>query len=203
MTRYFTMGMVLGLSAGLAPGPLLALVISETLRQDVKSGIKIALTPMITDLPIIILACFILAKLSNFHNLLGIFSLAGGAFVFFMGYENIRLKNIELDIQGKPSGALTKGIVTNALSPHPWLFWMSVGGPIMTQAMAVSRIAPVAFISGFYILLVGSKILFAVLVGKSKAFLSGRLYICTLRFLGLALCVLAVALFREGLRLLG
>jgi len=58
---------VLSVSAGFAPGPLLTLVISETLQHDIKSGVKVALAPIITDLPIIILS-----KLTNFHDILGI-----------------------------------------------------------------------------------------------------------------------------------
>jgi len=55
MLNFLTIGTLLGLSAGLAPGPLLTLVISETLQHDIKSGVKVALAPFITDLPIIIL----------------------------------------------------------------------------------------------------------------------------------------------------
>ena len=193
----------MGLSAGFAPGPLLTLVISETLQHDIKSGIKVALAPIITDLPIIILTLFILAKLSNFHNILGIISLTGGFFILFMGYESIRTKGVELNIQETESQSLRKGILANALNPHPYLFWFSVGAPTMTEAMRQNIIAPLAFISSFYALLVGSKILLAILVGKSKSFLSGNVYIYTLRFLGLILCILAFALFLDGLKLLG
>ena len=87
MINYLIIGTILGLSAGFAPGPLLALVISETLQHDVKSGVKVALAPTLTDLPIIIITLFILAKLSNFHNILGIISLIGGLVILFMGYE--------------------------------------------------------------------------------------------------------------------
>ena len=193
----------MGLSAGFAPGPLLTLVISETLQHDIKSGVKVALAPIITDLPIIILTLFILAKLSNFHNILGIISLTGGFFILFMGYESIRTKGVELNIQETESQSLRKGILANALNPHPYLFWFSVGAPTMTEAMRQNIIAPLAFISSFYALLVGSKILLAILVGKSKSFLSGNVYIYTLRFLGLILCILAFALFLDGLKLLG
>jgi len=90
MIHFLTIGIILGLSAGFAPGPLLTLVISETLQHDIKSGVKVALAPIITDLPIIILTLYILTKLTNFHNILGIISLAGGSFILFMGYESIR-----------------------------------------------------------------------------------------------------------------
>ena len=41
---YITTGFILGLS-GLIPGPLLTLVISETLKHGVKEGIKVAASP--------------------------------------------------------------------------------------------------------------------------------------------------------------
>lgn len=50
MMYFLSVGAVLGLSSGLSPGPLLALVISETLRHGVKAGVKVALAPIITDL---------------------------------------------------------------------------------------------------------------------------------------------------------
>jgi len=203
MISFFTIGFILGLSSGLTPGPLLTLVIFETLQHDTKSGVKVALAPIITDLPIIILTFFILAMLSNFHNLLGIISLAGGFFVLFMGYKSIRSKGVEINIQSNQPKSLTKGILANTLSPYPYLFWFSIGAPTMIKAMNVSIIALFAFICSFYTLLVGSKILIAILVGKSKSFLNGNVYIYTLRFIGLVLCVFAFVLFRDGLKLLG
>jgi len=203
MINFLTIGTILGLSAGFAPGPLLTLVIFETLQHDVKSGVKVALSPIITDLPIVILTLFILAKLSNFHNILGIISLTGGFVILFMGYESIRTKGVELNLQETKSKSLTKGILVNALSPHPYLFWLSVGAPIMTKAINQGIIATFAFIVSFWGLLVGSKILLAIMVGKSKSFLVGNAYLYTMRFLGLVLCVLAFVLFRDGLKLLG
>ncbi len=203
MVNFMAVGIILGLSAGFAPGPLLTLVISETLQHNIKSGVKVAMAPLITDLPIIILTLFILSKLSNFHNILGLISLAGGAFILFMGYETIRSKGCEFDFQKTKSNSLLKGILVNALSPHPYLFWFSVGAPTMTKAMSVSIFVLLAFIGCFYISLVGSKILLAILVGKSRAFLRGNIYIYIMRCLGLALGVLAFILFYDGLELLG
>jgi threonine/homoserine/homoserine lactone efflux protein len=202
MIDFLAIGIILGLAAGLAPGPLLTLVISETLQYDVKSGVKVALAPVITDLPIIILTIFVLAKLSNFHNILGIISLTGGCVILFMGYECIRAKGVELSIQTRQPSSLTKGILANALNPHPYLFWFSVGAPTITKAVNVNVIAPVIFICSFYVLLVGSKILLAVLVGKSRTFLTNKVYIYTMRLLGMVLCLLAFVIFRDSLRLL-
>jgi len=203
MIYFLTVGTVLGLSAGFAPGPLLTLLFSETLQHGTKSGVKVALAPVITDLPIIVFTLFVLSKLSNFHNVLGIISLAGGFFILSMSYHSIRTKGVDLSIREAESKSLTKGVLANILNPHPYLFWFSVGAPTMTKAITLHVAALLAFIVSFYVCLVGSKILVAITIGKSKSFLSGKVYIYTMRFLGLVLGVLAVILFYDGLRLLG
>jgi threonine/homoserine/homoserine lactone efflux protein len=57
-------GAFLGLSCGLAPGPLLALVVAQTLRHGPREGCKIALTPLVTDAPIIVVALVVAAGLA-------------------------------------------------------------------------------------------------------------------------------------------
>jgi len=203
MTNYLFTGIILGLSAGFAPGPLLTLVVSETLQHDLRAGIKVALAPIITDLPIIVLTLLLLSKISHFQVVLGIISLLGGFFVLYLGYENMRTKEIDVDLHDRQSHSLRKGIIVNVLSPYPYLFWMSVGAPTTLKAMNQSLMSAVAFIGSFYVLLVGSKILLAVLVGRSRSFLTGRAYIYTMRILGLLLFVLALFLFRDSLVLLG
>ena len=202
MIQFLTIGTVLGLSAGFAPGPLLTLVIAETLQHDIKSGFKVAIAPIITDLPIIILTLLLLSKLSNFHDILGVISLIGGCFILYMGYESIRTKGIELNLKKLKPDSLKKGVLANALNPHPYLFWLSVGAPTMTKAMSLSNSAPLAFIISFYAFLVGSKVVLAILVGKSKSFLSDKVYLYIMRFLGLVLCLFSLVLFYDGLKLL-
>jgi len=119
-----------------------------------------------------------------------------------MGYKSLPTKGIKINIDEIKSKSFAKGVLANALSPHPYLFWFSVGAPTMTKAMSQNISAPLAFIISFYVFLVGSKILLAVLIGKSKFLLSGNAYIFTMRFLGLALCFLAIVLFHDGLNLL-
>lgn len=202
MIDFFTMGTVLGLSAGCAPGPLLTLVISETLQHDITAGIKVALAPLITDLPIIILTVFILSKLSDFHSILGIISLIGGLFILYLGYQGIRTRGIEMNLAEMRSRSFTKGVLANALSPHPYLFWFTVGAPTVTRAMSQDIGAAAAFIASFYVFLVGSKIALAILIGRSRSLFSSSGYLYTVRTLGFVLCVFAFIHLRDGLHLL-
>jgi threonine/homoserine/homoserine lactone efflux protein len=203
MLSYLTIGILLGLSAGFAPGPLLTLVISETLRYGMRAGVKVALAPILTDLPIIVLTLAILAKLSGFNTALGVISFLGAAFVLYMGYESFRTKGMDITQDSPSSHSFKKGIIVNFLNPHPYLFWFSVGTPLMLKAIDKHFLSATAFIFSFYIFLVGSKIFLAIIIGKSRTFLKGNFYINIMRFLGLALFVFAVILFRDGLRFFG
>ncbi|MBL6999106.1 MAG: LysE family translocator [Gammaproteobacteria bacterium] len=203
MSYYLLSGVLFGLAAGFSPGPLLALVISETLEHGIRSGIKVALAPVITDIPIILIALFAFSRLSGFDSILGIISVLGGCYVLYMGYQSILLNSRNTQSTEIKPKSLTRGVLTNALSPHPYLFWISVGAPTVTKSDAIDTAAPFLFIAGFYVFLVGTKIALAILVGKSKSFMSDNAYRYSLKFLGFALLVFSVVLFADGIKLLG
>ena len=198
MLHFILTGTLLGLSAGFAPGPLLTLVISETLKHNTRAGIKVALAPVITDLPIIAVCIFILAKLSHLNSILAVISLMGGMVVMVMGLQSLKIKGCALELSETKERAFFKGIAVNALSPYPYLFWLSVGSPIMFKAFDRGLLAAVAFVGVFYLCLVGAKLFLAILTGRSSNFLSGRAYLVTIKILGLLLVVFSFYLFREG-----
>ncbi|MBW2573145.1 MAG: LysE family transporter, partial [Deltaproteobacteria bacterium] len=170
-------GVVFGLSAGLSPGPLLTLVISETLKHDVKEGIKVSIAPILTDLPIVMFTILVLSRLSNMLTLLGVVSLLGSAFLVYLGYESISFKGVDIDVEQAKPQSIRKGVIANFLNPAPYLFWFTIGAPLVLKAFHIGIFPAFAFILGFYVFLVGSKVLVAVVVGKSRFFLKSRNYI--------------------------
>jgi len=202
-TSYLLSGMIFGLVAGISPGPLLALVITETIKHDAKTGVMVAMAPVITDVPIVLLSIYVLSRISGSNIVLGVISLAGCLFLSYLAYESITVKSIESSLERGGVDSLRKGAITNFLSPHPYLFWITVGASSAVKASRFGPASPVLFIAGFYLLLVGSKIVIALLVDKSKAIVSSRIYVYVVRVLGIALIVFAVLFLREGLDLLG
>ena len=98
MLEFLSAGILLGLAAGFAPGPLLVLVISETLRHNIKAGIKVSIAPLITDIPIIAISLLVLNRLANFKPILGCISILGGLFILYLGYESLKTTGVELDL---------------------------------------------------------------------------------------------------------
>ncbi|MFC1489101.1 LysE family translocator [Thermodesulfobacteriota bacterium] len=203
MIYALTAGMVLGLSAGLAPGPLLTLVITQTLKHNIKEGLKVAIAPLITDLPIILVSLFVLTRLADFDLALGLISLCGGLYVLYLAFESVRTGPVSVEVPEDPPKSLMKGVLINVLNPHPYLFWITVGTPFILKIRQDGLIAPLLFVLSFYALLLGSKVFLALVAGKSRAFLTGRGYIYVMRVLGGLLAVFAVFLLKDAFKFLG
>jgi threonine/homoserine/homoserine lactone efflux protein len=193
-------GILLGLSAGLAPGPMLALVLAQTLRHGPREGCKVALTPLVTDPPIILATLLLATRLAELRPLLGLISIAGAIFVLCLAWESFRPVLRDPAVPLERPRSWFKGIVTNLLNPHPWIFWLTVGAAMLAGSMARGWPAVVVFLVGFYVLLVGSKVLLALLTGRSRDWLAGGSYRVVMRVLAVLLAGFALLLFREGWR---
>jgi threonine/homoserine/homoserine lactone efflux protein len=195
-------GISLGFSAGFSPGPLMVLIISQTLKHGYREGVKVACAPIITDIPIIIVTLLLLSYLSQNSNILGLISIIGGFYLVYLAYGSFKTKPIEENFEIDEPKSFLKGATVNFLSPNPYIFWITVGGPITIAAYQIDPYSPLWFFFGFYTLLLGSKILLAVLVGKSRNFLTGKSYIYIMRFMGLLLMIFAVYLWWNGIHLI-
>jgi threonine/homoserine/homoserine lactone efflux protein len=157
------LGLALGLGAGLAPGPLSAVVVAATLDRGFAAGARVAAAPLLTDLPIVALCVLVLQGLPD-EALAGL-SLAGAVFVASLAYRALRPSD------ASATGARTdlrRGALVNALSPHPWLFWITVGGPLLADAADASILTAVGFVAAFYLVLVGAKVAIAGLVAAGR-----------------------------------
>lgn len=199
---YVSMGAFFGLTAGISPGPLLTLVITETLRHNRKEGIKIAVAPLITDLPIILITAFLFSALSGNNLILAFISIAGAIYFSSLGYETVRVKELDINIQGKRPDSLRKGIMANMLNPNPYIFWLTAGIPNAFRAYEKSLLTVILYFLLFYIMLIGSKIVVALLVERSKDFLRKNTFRIIMLILGTALLLFAAWFLYDGIKIL-
>ena len=199
---FLIVGIFFGLASGITPGPLLTLVISETLIKNKREGIKVASAPIITDPPIILITTLILLKLSNYNLILGFISILGSIFLCYLAYGNLFFKNFKIGNIDK-SKSLEKGMIVNLLNPHPYLFWFTVGAPTLLKALDASVYAVILFITGFSIFLVGSKILIVLIVERYRNFLESRIYEYLIKLTGILLLFFAFSFLKHGLGFFG
>jgi threonine/homoserine/homoserine lactone efflux protein len=199
MDVFLSTGITLGLSAGFSPGPLSTLVISHSLRHGMREGVKVAMAPFVTDVPIVLVSVLVLSQLRNSQTAFGLISMIGAAVLFYLSYESFRADHVPIEAGATEARSLGKGALVNFLSPNPYLFWLTVGGPKVVEAWMQSSATAASFLLGFYVCLVGSKMLMAIAAARSKKLLTGKVYRYVMRALGVSLIVLGFVLLQEGL----
>ncbi len=195
----FLAAFLLGLTAGLSPGPLILLTVSETLRYGRNAGLKVALSPLITDIPIILISFFLIKFVKEYEPVLGIISLCGSVFILFLAYETIFSgKKLSSEANAEKSHSLKKGISANFLNPHPYLFWLTVGSSYIMKAKVNGIFTVVGFITVFYVCLLFSKIFAVFITLKTRHFMESKAYQIIIKLIGILLLLLAVVLMKQG-----
>lgn len=195
-------GCALGLAAGLTPGPLQMLICLQTISHGPREGAKAALAPLFTDLPVLGIFLLALSGMKDMNWLMAGISLAGTALLIRMGWGCLKARPLAVQGNIRP-GSLAKGLATNALNPYMYMFWATVGAPMVLEASERSPLAVSLFLGGFYFCLLGSQLALAWLAGRYGRFLGGRGYLLAVRILGLGLWIVAARFAWEGLKRLG
>ncbi|MDQ7782591.1 MAG: LysE family translocator [Desulfomonilaceae bacterium] len=202
MDIFLSAGIALGLSAGFAPGPLTTVVITQALQHGAKEGLKVAVAPFITDLPIILTSVYVLTLLQKSHTILGLISILGGLVLIYLAYSSFKADKVSVDATRIQPRSFGKGTLVNVLNPQPYLFWLTIGAPNVVEAWTQSPLTAAGFLAGFYTCLVGGKMSLAIAAAYSRSLLTGPVYRCVMWVLGGALLVLAFVLLRDGMNYL-
>lgn len=196
-------GLGLGFSAGVSPGPLMSLVIVTTLARGFAAGLRVAIAPLLTDVLIIAATLIVVGSLPAWTT--AALACAGGLFVIYLGVEamrSARSATLTGDGRAQAGGAdVRQGVLVNLLNPHPWIFWLTVGSPLLTAAWSQGAAEALAFLAGFYCLLVGSKVLVAAAIAGGRHWLNDRSYRLILRLSGALLLLFGALLLYEALTL--
>ncbi len=200
---FLASGLLLGLSGGLTPGPITTLVITHTLRHNFGEGVKIAIAPLLTDLPVILLTLFVFSRLAEIDVVLGIIALVGAGYLFCLARATFAAPPLEETSKVEEPRSIRVGLIANLLNPNPYLFWSLVGAPTLYRALETSLLATTLFMVGMYTCLVGGKIAVAGVAARGRAYLRGSGFRRTLQLLGVALGLFGLVFLWNGLGYLG
>jgi len=198
MTSFILSGIVLGFSAGISPGPLLTLVISETVKKNAAAGILVAASPLITDAPIIAAAYYFSSIFKDSSYFISFISILGGAYLLHLGVSSFKTMDVRKSGEKDLGSSLKKGTIANFLNPSPYIFWITVGIPILSESHKNSMESALCFILFFYVLLVGTKVILAFFCSKFRNYLNSTVYTIVMKATGVLLICYAFLFFKEG-----
>ena len=187
-------GIALGVIEGIKPGPLLTMVIRETLTGGLRAGVRTAAAPIFTDGPLILVSLLMANWVADQPTVLWAISILGAAFLAWMGIECFGIEPPSPDVQeAEVTGSFKRGVLTNLLNPNVYIFWFLIGGPLMASAASEEPIAPVAYAVCFLLSVILVKVVIAYLFDRTRGRLSVRAY----RF-ALSLCGIGMLAFSAG-----
>ena len=186
-------GLALGVIEGIKPGPLLTMVIRETLTGGLGAGVRAAAAPIFTYGPMIIASILLAGWIAEEPAVLCIISILGAGFLAWMGVECFGIDPPDPEVgEADVTGSLRRGVVTNLLNPNVYVFWFLIGGPLMASAAAEEPLAPVAYALSFLASIIMVKVSIAYFFDRTRGALSPRAYRTALTLCGIGMLAFAV-----------
>lgn len=187
-----------GLAAGLQPGPLLVIVVQQTLLHGLGAGIRASLAPLISDGPIILGTVWLAGQLQGRggYGVAAALSGAGGIYLLWLAWHSwAGAGERERELTRNGSASFWLAVRVNLLNPNPYLFWLTVGSGYLLQGSATDGMLFIATMLG---VLMACKIGIAVLTRRFLTLMNSRGYRAILRLLAIMLAGMACLLLWRG-----
>ena len=154
MLPYLILGATYAFAAAVQPGPLQTYVVSQVLSNGWRRTLPAALSPLLSDGPIILLVLLVLTHLPAMFD--RILRCAGGAFLLYLAaaaYGTWRSwddRGRGADVPKSARQSVISATIVNLLNPNPYLAWSLVLGPLLLKGWRESPVNGIALIVGFY-----------------------------------------------------
>lgn len=155
MLSYLTFGIAYAFASAVQPGPLQTYLISQTLKKGWRATLPAAFSPLISDIPILLLVLFLLNSVPD--SFIVILRFGGGLFLLYLGYKAFKSwqkfnADDAISVESNQQ-TLFKAVVVNLLNPAPYLGWSLIMGPIFLEGWRIEPSYGIVMIIGFYVTL--------------------------------------------------
>ncbi|MCK7507937.1 MAG: LysE family translocator [Desulfobacterales bacterium] len=133
----FLLGLVIGLTGALAPGPTLVATINASISGDWKIGPKVTAGHMIAESVIFLLIVLGLAALALPYTT-AIAATGGIALIIFgaLTIAGSREASLNGPVTGTVGNPYVAGLVTSAANPYFWIWWLTIGSAMVIAGLA-------------------------------------------------------------------
>lgn len=126
----------LSLSGVMMPGPVTAVTVANGTRHKA-AGALVAVGHGVIELPVMLLIYFGLARLLDIDGVKIGVGLAGGILLMWMALQVFKVKPASFDEnRDVRQGSIVGGLATTATNPYFFLWWATIGAPLLVDARA-------------------------------------------------------------------
>jgi threonine/homoserine/homoserine lactone efflux protein len=193
------LGVLLGIGAAVAVGPVFVTIIQETLARGFAAGFYVVLGAALADALLLIPALTTSWLISQVDQVASYICLFGIIFLVYLSIEAARdayrlWNKIEVDPATSTGGGWSfgKGLLGNLLNPLTWIFWLTTGATMTLRIVHTSGWRGLILFVGVFqavLLLTETTIAFVATCTRQGVGIRGKAILTTVSsivFLGLA-----------------
>lgn len=173
------LGLVFGVGAALAVGPIFVTIVHEAATRGFLSSFKVILGSATADLILLVPALalsWVIARVGAASAWVGA---AGALFFIYLGYgagrDAWRLWSGGPEPRAAVGWSFWKGVLGNLLNPLTWTFWLATGTPTMLHAYDHAGWAGLAgFTATWFVVASGLEAVIALAVVRSRRLVGAR-----------------------------
>jgi len=122
----YALGIVMGLSIAAPPGPINAMMASESIKSHLH-GTAVGAGAMTADFIFFWITYFFKSIIPS--DVLIIFYFIGGAYMLYLAYGVLKIKGFTVTVKG----SYIKGLTTALVNPYQISWWITFGIPMLQQ----------------------------------------------------------------------
>jgi threonine/homoserine/homoserine lactone efflux protein len=171
------LGLVIGLTGALAPGPTLVATINASISGDWKIGPKVTAGHMIAEGVIFLLIVLGLAAIALPYT--AAIATTGGIALIIFGAFTIagsREASLRGPVTGTAGNPYVAGLVTSAANPYFWIWWLTIGSAMVIAGLEGGIVLAAVFMVGHWCADLGWFTLVSAGISQGKTILSDTTY---------------------------
>ncbi len=190
----FIIGLLIGLTGTLAPGPTLIATINASVTSGWRAGPLVSIGHIGAEIGIILLIVVGLGALIG--SVTWVIGLVGGVALVLFGLLTLSSARVALLPTGDDSMDVKKpvaaGLLTSCANPYFWIWWFTVGAALLWSYLEGGIIAGGAFMAGHWAADIGWLTLVSLSLHRGRFFLSESGYRLVLAACGIFLVIFGI-----------
>lgn len=179
MLESLWLGILLGIGAAIAVGPIFVTIIQESAARGFASGFRVIIGSAVADMVLLIPALafsWIIATVADASFWVG---LVGVGFFVYLSIEAVRdarrLWRERSQSGSAPGWSFWKGLLGNLANPLSWSFWLATGTPTMLHSYRLGGWWGLAlFTVTWFVVASGLESVIALVVARSQRMIGMR-----------------------------
>lgn len=192
MLQTFLLGLIIGLTGALVPGPTLVATINSSARGGWSTGPRVMAGHAVVEAAIFLLIIIGLGSVNALQEYKAFIAAVGGIALLVFGFLTIRGAGNAMP-EGKTEQAVTNpylaGALTSVSNPYFWMWWFSVGSALVLAAAQKAFPFALAFLIGHWSADFGWYTIVSTSVHQGRRVFDERVYAWILRGCGAFLLV--------------